>query len=230
MIIAAMLSLGIIGISVTRSYLVVFATTVLFLLVIIPKKHAGTLMLRMAFSLGVLLAILALISISFPEVRERWFMRIFTSSRAGFDLTGATRIAEATYQIQRLLQEPMGLFFGFGMRGETHFAGENVKLIQSVLGNKGIDYSAHGYGHIFYVGLFYVGGIFCGGIVLLSFIRTLIRSTVSVKSLWKSSSTDFRFAALWGISGTAGFLAYGFLGGTWGDRSTSFFFLVSATG
>lgn len=128
-----------------------------------------------------------------PEIAARWITRLGSSDRIGFDLTGATRIAEATYQIQRLAQDSLGLFFGFGHAAETYFAGPAAKLVASVLGASGADYSGHGYGHNFYVGLVYVGGLLFGGPVILSFAAMLLKARSFARRRWADLTPDGRF-------------------------------------
>lgn len=221
--IAAVVSLGVVGISVTRTYLVVFALSGLCLILLLPKQHISKTMFRLISVAGILIIVTSIN----PELAERWIFRITTSSDVGFDLTGATRLAEATYQINLLGSDLSGLFFGFGMNAETHFAGKYALLIQDILGDYSLDFQGNGYGHIFYVGLIYVGGIFAGGGVILALVIIVILASKELKRVWTISSDEEKYIGLFGISASLGYIGYGFLGGTWGDRSMSFFFGVA---
>jgi len=222
---ALALSLGIVAISVTRTYLVVFFVSGVAALLCIPKKYMEKTIPRILLGLIALAAVIFAIYLFEPVLVKRWILRLSVRSSFGFDLTGATRLAEANYQITRLRQDLSGLWFGFGMFAETRFSGLNARLVESILGAKGLDYLGHGYGHNFYVGLVYVGGVIAGGLAALTLFLAPIKGAAKARRMRLEEATSVtRFAWIWGVSACAGYIGYGFLGGTFGDRSISLFY------
>lgn len=224
-LIALGLSLLVVLISVTRTYLVVFIAAIFIAILAVPMTTLGKIASRVAML--VFLGILALVAFTFllPESTDRWVVRLGSYNDFDFDLTYAARVAEATYQVQRLLADPLGLIFGFGQAAETRFAGHAADMVRSVLGTA--DDTGRNYGHIFYVGLIYVGGFIFGGAVIATFVVFLVKAIRRSRRSWRNMSVDARFLTIWGISSFGGYLAYGFFGGTWGDRSISFHFGVA---
>lgn len=224
---ALVLSLLVLAVSVTRSYIFVFAASTFCAILVIPFREIRSTIVRLLFLMIVSLIVGSIFSVLASESFARWAVRLGSSNSIGFDLTGATRIAELNYQIKQLKQDALGLFLGFGQNAETHFSGPAAKLVESVLGAKGSDYSGHGYGHVFYAGLLYVGGMFFGLPVIVTFVLIFVKSGFVIRKTWFHSSLEDRFLAIWGFSSFTGYLAYGALGGTWGDRSMSFYFGIS---
>jgi hypothetical protein len=228
MMLATAAALMTVALSVTRTYLVVFAISAIAAILSMPRSRFSSVTKRTIATAAVLLVGVTLIAVFEPEVAARWITRFGSYDRIGFDLTGATRIAEATYQIQRLDQDGFGLLFGFGHAAETRFAGTAADQVRSVLGAQGVDYLGHGYGHNFYLGLIYVGGILFGGPVILAFAAMLLKARSVARRQWSNLTKDEQFTLIWGLAGFAGYTAYGLLGGTFGDRAGSFYFGISA--
>lgn len=225
--IAIGLSILVVVLSVTRTYIVVFAVTTCAAILAMPLSALGKATRRgliLAF-LGV--AALIVVGLVFPEAIERWTSRMGSSERFGFDLTGATRLAEAAYQFQKMGEDTLGLFFGFGQGTETRFGGSAAQLVQSVLGNRTFEWRGHGYGHISYVGLVYVGGLVFGLPVIGVFILLLSRAILISRQAWQKMTVETRFTTIWGISSYAGYLSYGAFGAPWGDRTFSLYFGIS---
>lgn len=221
------LSLLVIALSVTRTYLVVFAVSSFAAMLAIPISALGRTIRRGLILFMVGAVALFAIGLAYPEVIERWTTRMVTNESIGFDLTGATRLAEATDQLQKLDADLLGLLFGFGQAAETRFAGHAAQLVESVLGSDGVRYVGYGYGHVFYVGLIYVGGLVFALPVLGCFLLLLWRTIRRSRRTWKNMPMEARFATIWGVSAFAGYLFWGFFGATWGDRAISFYFGIS---
>jgi hypothetical protein len=142
-------------------------------------------------------------------------------------LSAAYRLAEAEFQLHRLWTDFTGLLFGFGHAAETGLAGDNVRYIVSQLGRRATeDYFHLGYGDNSYAGLLYVGGLVSGLPVLVALFHLLWKGLRHARQ--RSMSPLDKFILIWGVSAFAGYLAYGVFAGSFGDRSISFFFGVSA--
>lgn len=213
-----------VGLSVTRSYLVVFAIATVAGVTSMPRNRLLATLTRSGMVLLGLAAAAGLAALFAPDVAARWAQRLGAGANIGFDLTGATRIAEITYQLQRLDADTTGLLFGFGHAAETRFAGVAADLVQSVLGASGVDYTGHGYGHNLFVGIVYIGGLLFGLPVIAVLGLALMKARRVVTRRWNVMTEADRFALIWGLSAFAGYLGYGLLGSAWGDRSASFFF------
>lgn len=216
-------------ISVTRTYLLVFAVAYAAVLVSLPLSG----MIRSLKRVGLYLALVVLGSVviffSMPEVLDRWLSRLGAESKFGFDLTAATRIAEAHFQVQELGRNTLHLLFGFGQGAETRMSGYSAQLVQSVLGTDAVTWQGSGYGHNLYVGMFYVGGVIFGAI-LFSFLVYIAGYGLigAKKACSRGGSSRQQFLAVWGFSSFCGYLTFALLSGTLGNRSYSFFFGVSA--
>jgi hypothetical protein len=223
-LLAILLAVVIVFISVTRTYIIVFGVSALICLYSYSNTSSrlfGSLVLVIAGSI-----LMVTLTEVFPDILGRWSYRLLSSEHS-FDLSAAYRLAEAQYQLQRLWSDLAGLLFGFGHAAETGLAGDNVRYIVSELGRRAIeDYHHLGYGDNFYVGLLYVGGLVAGLPVLVALFRLLWKGLRHARS--RSMSPLDQFILIWGVSAFAGYLAYGVLAGSFGDRSISFFFGVSA--
>jgi hypothetical protein len=217
------IALFIVALSVTRAYIIVFGISALVCIYSYSRtasRLSGTLVLVIATSiLAVTLTEL------FPGVLGRWTYRM-TNSGFDVDLTAAFRVAEAEFQLRRLWSDGEGLLFGFGHAAKTGLAGDNVRLIAGELGREATNFSSFGYGHNLYVGLLYVGGLVGGVPVVVAFFQLLWKGLRHARQA-SASPTD-KFLLIWGVSAFAGYLVAGMLAGTFGDRSISFFFGVSA--
>jgi hypothetical protein len=219
-----LLSLFIIVLSVTRTYILVLSLSAIICLYCYSTTSSRLLGALVIVVVGLILAV-ALTQL-FPEILGRWSYRLFSSDQ-DFDLSAAYRLAEVQFQLQRLWSNLAGLLFGFGHAAETGLAGDNVRYIASQLGRRAVENYYHlGYGDNFYVGLFYVGGLVGGLPVLVALFRLLWKGLRHARS--RSMSPLDQFILIWGVSAFAGYLAYGVLAGSFGDRSISFFFGASA--
>lgn len=223
---ALTLSFLVIFISVTRSYLIVFfAVTVFFILsfkLTYWFKH-------MNFWIKVLIFILFItifVYFFLPDVFNRWFIRLFSSvEEQGIDVTFYTRIAEAVYQINKLMESPINLLTGLGIAAETKFAPEFTKIL-SIVFSGDYEYTGMGYGHNTYIGIVFTGGVLFGGLFIYYMISISLKNILFFRSLLKKNQelSDYYFIIAWGGSAALGYCIYGFLGGTFGDRMASLSF------
>jgi len=225
---AMIMSLGVVFASVTRTYLVIFAVSGAIAIMLLPASHAKRSLMRAISLLLAIAGCLCVLKFVFPELGERWLQRIFSYREVGVDVTSLTRIAEAKGQLQELSNSPLGTTFGFGMLGKINWSGEEVNTLVSILGSNAST-AGVSYGHNFYTGLIFVGGIVFGLPVALVIFGTLIRSYRKLRRQYAGLSGEERFAALFSVAATSGYVCFGFMGGTFGDRSISFYYAV-ATG
>lgn len=225
---AMVLALAAVALSVTRSYLLVFLVSTLVAPLALPPQSLPRSMARIGIGLlGVMVAI-TLIGLAEPQIIARWGMRLNAGHRLGFDLTWATRLAEVDYMLTRLQTDPAKLIYGFGIAAETRFSGAQAILIRAALGDGGLHYSSHGYGHNLYVGILYLGGLFTGAALIVTLLGSTVGAVLrSRRSDHDQTHPEARFALIWGIAACAGYAAFGLLGGTFGDRSISFYYAVA---
>ena len=219
-IIALILSIIVIIISVTRSYIVVFLAVVLFWVLCMPlsfwRKH-----IYIGLKLFLFILLLVVFTYSFfPDVFERWSVRLFSGVEAhGVAVTAITRIAEIDYQIDRLLESPVNLMAGMGVAAETRFSPE-YRQILSIVYSDDFEYVGKGFGHNTYVGIIFTGGLIIGSVFICSILFN-IKSTIMLfrtEVLKKQRVTDYQFCLAWGGGAAFGYSVYGLLGGTFGDR------------
>jgi hypothetical protein len=226
MFLALIVSVAAVALSVTRSFLVIYVASVIAATLSMPRVRLSRTIVRATAAIMLIALGIAVGAVAYPEVAARWVTRFGMSSQIGFDLTAQTRIAEASYQIQRLADEPIGLLFGFGHAAETGYAGRAAELVYSVL-RQSKDHTGVGYGHIFYIGIVFVGGLVFGLPVLLVLFSTPFKASQTVRRKWDSLNDTERFVLIWSIGALAGYLSAGLLSSPWGDRSMSFFFGLS---
>ncbi|MFG6599092.1 MULTISPECIES: hypothetical protein [unclassified Sulfitobacter] len=224
---ALVLSLGPVLLSVTRTYLLVYCAAGVVAFLAIPVQRMGR-----AFT-GAVLGLTAVVVLGFlgatiwPEVVSRWIVRLTSNQNFGFDLTAATRLAEIDFQINKLRETTTTLLFGYGPAMETRFTGTNAILISSAIPDYVDKWTGSGYGHNAYVGVYFVGGLLGGTLLLLMLFGFLAAGFIGSKRYIGRINGPTGFCLIWGTSSLAGYLAYSTLGGTFGDRSMSFFMGLS---
>lgn len=220
-------SLFIVFISLTRTYFLVYI--VIFLSIYFLGVYKNKNMNRaLTYSVFLSIILVFFIYLILPNQLELWIQRLFTSSSDnGFDLTLTTRIAETSYQIQRLTDSFINLLFGLGMGAETQFNYNYWLLVSTVLGEK-FEFQGHGYGHNTYIGTVFLGGIF-GFIFIISLLVSFYIFMKKVKVILDKSGekSNSEFIIVWGVLSIIGYLVYGFFGGIFGDRLNSFAFGIS---
>jgi len=216
--------------AVTRTYLVVFFIIGLFWILILPYKYW---IKNIKFILKLFLLFLFLFVIFYilyPEMLERWIVRLFTSiEEQGVDVTYITRIAESSYQIDKLFESFPNLLFGLGISGETGFSSEYRKILSIVYADD-FEFKGHGFGHNTYVGIIFTSGIVVGSIFIYSFLGNIIKAIKLSKIQYKISNPyikDYFFIMAWGTSSAMGYASYALLAGLFGDRQYSFAFGLS---
>jgi O-antigen ligase len=230
--IALLLVIAIVSLSVTRTYLLVFSTIVLFLAMATPFSFlkARFSLLKMALTPFVIILIAFVAYFIFPEIFDRWYLRLFSAidSHGGVDVTAVTRIAEITYQINMLLESPYNLIFGLGISAETWFADEYHEVLRTVYSSD-FEYSGRGFGHNTYIGALFTGGVIFGVIFVYALFNTVRKAFFYMRyqSKTKKYITTYHFMLVWGTCSAFGYLVYGFLGGIFGDRLMSLSFGLS---
>ncbi len=97
------LSILVVFISVTRSYILVYFVMCLFLVSCFSFKHWIRYFPVVIKVFGLCFLILLVSYIVFPDVFNRWVVRVFTSvADQGVDVTAVTRLAEVHYQLNKL--------------------------------------------------------------------------------------------------------------------------------
>lgn len=218
--IALILSLGVVFVSVTRTYLIVFFAA--FCAGIYTSGFGLNKIFKIA--LGAVVAVLLGYLVA-PDLFDRWFLRLFEGGNEyGVDLTAATRMAEADYQVSLLLESFSSLFFGYGISAETYFSGVYAEIITIILGPNFV-YTGHGYGHNLYLGMVYVGGLLFGGCAALWFVTGCLLKIIKSRGLfYKLVNEEKRFMLVWGASSVFAYIVYGMFAAPFGDRSMSFFY------
>ena len=106
------------------------------------------------------------------------------------------------------------------MAAETRFGGSLLPILEQRLGAKGVQYNSIGYGHNQYLGFAYVGGLPAALIVTFALILPPILALLSARKHQGIRA----FILVWGASASIGYAVAGLLSGTFGDRSTAFFY------
>jgi hypothetical protein len=222
--------------AVTRTYLIVFFIIGLFWIIILPYKYW---IKNIKFILKIFLLFLFLFIIFYilsPEMVERWIVRLFTGvEKHGVDITYITRIAESSYQIDKLLESFQNLLFGLGISGETGFSSEYRKVLSIVYADD-FEFKGHGFGHNTYVGIIFTSGIVVGSIFIYSLLSNIIKAIKLSKVQYKITTRnkisnpyikDYFFIMAWGTSSAMGYATYALLAGLFGDRLYSLAFGLS---
>jgi hypothetical protein len=167
---------------------------------------------------------------------ERWIVRLFTGvEKHGVDITYITRIAESSYQIDKLLESFQNLLFGLGISGETGFSSEYRKVLSIVYADD-FEFKGHGFGHNTYVGIIFTSGIVVGSIFIYSLLSNIIKAIKLSKVQYKITTRnkisnpyikDYFFIMAWGTSSAMGYATYALLAGLFGDRLYSLAFGLS---
>ena len=217
---ALLLSVLVAFVSVTRSYILVFAAVIFFWILCMPlsywKKNAYLGVKLLLFMICLVVSVYAFL----PDVFERWVIRLFTSiDDQGVDVTAITRIAEISYQVGKLLESPVNLLMGMGVAAETRFDPE-YRQILSIVFREDFEYVGKGYGHNNYIGIIYTGGVIFGGLFIFSIFYGLMKLIMFFRSelIRRRHTTDYHFCFAWGGSAALAYSVYGVLGGTFGDR------------
>lgn len=224
--VALFLSLGVVFISVTRTYILVFAFSAFITALCLPSSRLKSNLIKCCFLVFALIFSLFILQLFFPSISERWIQRIFSyQSTGGEDITALTRIAEINGQIDFMKRDFLGFLFGFGIAAPTEWSGKEMAHLYTILG---IDAESEGYsyGHNFYIGCMYVGGVFSGILLIFTLLYSPLKGLVKLKKYFNKLSQNERFLAVFSICAVLGYSAFGLLGGTLGDRVMSFYYGV----
>lgn len=217
------LSLGVVFVAVTRTYIFMFFAATCITLLSLPVYVIVRRAMRFIWFAVAAAVALMTVEIAIPELGARWTERLYHRSEVGVDITALTRIAEAKGQIQRMQEDHFGLVFGFGMLGEMKWADEEVSTVQSITGGSGEEFG-RGYGHNFYVGSIFVGGAVFGTLMLLTISAIPLRVMRKLRRIFGDAEKEEVFLGAFSIAASACYFFFGFLGGTLGDRSMSLYY------
>jgi hypothetical protein len=224
---ALFITVAIVLISVTRTYFLIFCMIIFSLAFILPQKEAKKMIL--SFSRLLLLLPVALVSTYFflPVVFDRWYKRLNAGENIGFDPTAYSRLAQASYQIEKLFDNIPGLLFGYGQGAPSSFGGRYAQALIAASGGDG-NYPGVGYGHNLYLGCLYLSGILVGSLVVVHIFRLAWQGYCLVKRLYASNAAkSIIFASVWGLLSVCGTLTNAMFSGVFGDRITSLYFGIS---
>lgn len=164
-------------------------------------------------------------------IAERWIGRLFVSSEYGVDPTLLTRRAEVEFMINAFGDSGESILFGNGMAAETSRVGQSAAIAAQIVGRASID-EIHGigFGHHNYWSLLFIGGILGGGPLLAIVFGHCAFAINFLKACSKSPSVDRPTIKLgsWGATIVVGMVTYGFLAGTFGDRTTSIWYGIGS--
>jgi len=236
-LLALSLALTVAFLSVTRTFLLVFLIIGILWIFILPLTY-WVKNLKKVFNIIFLFSILfVLFSIIFPEMLERWIIRLFVSAEEqGIDVTYITRIAESTNQLSQLSDNMTNLLIGLGIYGETGFSEEYRKMLNIVFSDDFV-YVGHGFGHNTYVGSIFVSGIVVGSIFIYTILLNIKNAIKLMKYKYKANlymsnkniqyNKQYFFILAWGTSSALGYAIYALLAGLFGDRLYSLSFGIS---
>lgn len=226
--VALLLSLGVVFVAVTRTYIVMFFSATFVTFLSLPISVIVRRVVRLIRFVVAAAIALMVVEIAMPELGARWTGRLSHRSEVGVDITALTRIAETKGQIKRMQEDPLGLVFGFGILGEMKWADEEVSIVQSIIGGSGGEFG-RGYGHNFYVGSVFVGGAVFGTLMLITIAAIPLRAMGKLSKIFGNAEKEEVFLGTFAIAASACYFFFGFLGGTLGDRSMSLYY-GAATG
>jgi hypothetical protein len=215
---AAVLSaLGIIALSVTRTWIVVLAVQLAVL-----AMFGGGINLR-SLRRGIIaaaagLAMLAALEAAGMPVLERWTGRLFAAQTLNVDPTGLTRQRQLDSMQRSIAEHP---YFGAGLQGES------VYWLETVLGGKdGVSVSA-GFGHNQHISIVFVAGLIGGGPILLVQLWQFLRAFSFIfRSRNVARHDDLVFVGVFGALIVIGTVTYGMFGGTFGSRGLTLWYGV----
>jgi len=209
--VAALSAAIVIFLSITRSFLVVFAVQGFVLLPIRQR------LMRQRFIIAFVLAgfIGALFLIFGGESAERWVQRLTVIEQfGGIDPTVLTRYVEWEYMWDEFWSSIDKFLFGSGLAAETYY------WIAPELGGRADGFGSIGFGHNQHLSLLFNAGLVGGAPLLcLQFLqgwqgfRFLLRARQ-----YSQVKADLVFLGAWGVTIIFGTLAGNFLFATFGSR------------
>lgn len=167
---------------------------------------------------------------------EMWTSRIFGSTEQfGFDLTTATRLAEYSDQMTKLLSSPTNLFLGNGLGSSYTYSGIYANLVAGVLGNDAIPEAYWNGGHSLWVYTIYSSGIIFGTAFLIFLIYVAWRALKTIRYSRRINDKSERHLIVTISTGYLCMLSTGFAAFPLGSRPAAFLMgvliaLVLATG
>lgn len=227
MFFSLLLSLGVVFISVTRTYILVFLISILLAFFSLPLKLMFIKLRKFINAIFVLFVLFILFYFTEPLIVERWVARIFSSRETGGqDITSLTRIAEIKGQLEYLFNDILGFLFGFGISANTYWSGQELHEIISTLGVN-FETVGYSYGHNLYVGSLYVGGVIFSIPMLFCILFTPLYGIYFFKKNYNKMESYHIFILFFSICSVLGYLVYGMMAGLLGDRSIAFYYGIA---
>lgn len=205
----------IVALSVTRTWIVVFALE-FFIMLAFSAKISRKLVFRLSV-VGIILVIgVGALQLSGVPVLDRWSQRML-SNQFSVDPTLLSRDRQNNFMIESIAARP---FFGSGLSGESEF------WLEKSLGGSGSVSTAYGFGHNQHISLIFIGGFLGGGPLLLLQCWQLISAIKFMSRTRRSKETNLVFFGVLGGLVICGTMTYGMLGGTFGDRELTLWYGV----
>lgn len=211
----ALLGIGIVALSATRTWLVVGAVQALFLLLSGGIRPATVKKLIGLGALGIV-AVGAL-QIGGLHIVERWTQRLLIASELGIDPTALTRQRQADSMLASIAENPL---WGAGLQGQS-----NYWLEPSLGGEEGMEVE-YGFGHSQHLGIVFVAGLVGGAPLLIVQFWQGIMAWRFCRRTRRDETTPQRFLGVLGALIVIGTLSYGWLGGTFVTRGISLWYGV----
>lgn len=221
---AALSTVIVLFLTITRSYLVVLAAQSLMLL----PAFRQLLRPRLLVILVIGVAMLALLIVLGSESADRWVQRMSAAEQfGGIDPTFLTRKVEWNYMWSEFWSSADKFLFGAGLAAETSY------WIPRELGGGNALSSSTGFGHNQYLSLFFTAGA-VGTVPLL-----LVQLLQGWQGFWflagkggrrtgEAGRSDLVFLGAWGATIILGTLAANVLASTFGSRGFSLWYGIGA--
>jgi hypothetical protein len=175
-ILSGIFPLGMIFISITRSYLISIALIVVGFIWVVPKVQAIRTVQAFGRLIVITLFFVVLTWLAVEQIRpgftELWMSRLLEQrTSSGLDLTFLTRIAEYSGQWQLLTSDLVSFLFGRGMGSEYWWDSSYLTDAHWIKGTQSVSYA----GHSMWMYSLYSGGLLFG----------LIVPGIVIHALWK---------------------------------------------
>jgi hypothetical protein len=206
--------------SVTRTYLFMFAATFAFGAIAGARRVINARTLTTAI-VAILVTIVggALLNTALPgSPIERWTERLFTAqATAGFDLTEVSRRAENAYQFRAIRSSADSMLVGQGLGARSYMDADVARPLYTWLNINHDQFSSAAFGHNNFISVIFVGGILFGGFLIYAQIYNVV---IAFRMLHLEK--DYLLATI--PLAYFAYFSFGFFGGTFGDRQVALIF------
>lgn len=228
-----MLVFGIIGMSVTRGFLLIIVVVAAVLAGSwlintlkgqwsVPKPFARAFLWGIVIGVGALIVLL----VFYPEVLARWGNRSFGPSH---DATLWTRVAAAVGQWDQLSSNPLGWAFGQGFGHSYEYAARYASLVLPYWNITAFDEARWFPGEFMWITPIYYSGFFAGCLGIVALVVGAVRSVSEVGILlrYRQWLNPAAYPAWIGALSVLGFLALTFTANPFIFRLSSMFLGLS---